>query len=434
MHTATHTHLPATRPRASRIAGALRTETGLVRLALGLVALHVIDDNYLQPEPGTSAGDHLASGLVPVAILALVAWFYPRLRAGLRAATAMTFGALGVAVGIPSLYYLTKGIASGDTFTGLLALAAGAGLLLSGPVTLWRYRRRGGSRSRRYLLRALTALAGVVLAVLLVLVVVFPVGFSYIYTHTGRTPVTPELGVPAEKVTVTTSDSLDLVAWYVPSENGAAVVVYPGATRVDEARTLIRHGYGVLLLEPRGQGGSEGDVVRWAGDLDLLAGAAFLQSRPDVDPGRIGGFGFSIGGEQLLEAGAQSEAFAAVASEGAGLRVGEVDGVSGPERLLIEPGMAVITGAVTVFSNHGPPPAIVDRIGMIAPRPVFLIYADPGMGGESIRQPKYHAAAGEPKTIWKVPGAGHTGGIDAQPAEYERRVVDFFDRSLLEGR
>jgi hypothetical protein len=53
------------------------------------------------------------------------------------------------------------------------------------------------------------------------------------------------------------------------------------------------------------------------------------------------------------------------------------------------------------------------------------------MGGESIRQPKYHTAAGEPKTIWKVPGAGHTGGIDAQPAEYEQRVVGFFDEGLL---
>ncbi len=46
---------------------------------------------------------------------------------------------------------------------------------------------------------------------------------------------------------------------------------------------------------------------------------------------------------------------------------------------------------------------------------------------------KYHAAAGDPKAIWKVPGSEHTGGIDAHPAEYERRVVGFFDRSLLSG-
>lgn len=95
--------------------------------------------------------------------------------------------------------------------------------------------------------------------------------------------------------------------------------------------------------------------------------------------------------------------------------------------------MAVaLTAATTVFSNHGPPPPIADRIGQIAPRPVFLIYSDPGMGGESESQADYFAAAGEPKRIWKVPGAEHTGGIDARPAEFERRVIGFLDEALLD--
>ena len=101
---------------------------------------------------------------------------------------------------------------------------------------------------------------------------------------------------------------------------------------------------------------------------------------------------------------------------------------------MFAPLQVVMRSAATVFANHAPPPRIVDRIGEIAPRPVFLIYAEPGMGGEHLRQPKYFAAAGEPKSIWKVPGAEHTGGIDARPAEYERRVVGFFNRALLEGR
>jgi fermentation-respiration switch protein FrsA (DUF1100 family) len=173
--------------------------------------------------------------------------------------------------------------------------------------------------------------------------------------------------------------------------------------------------------------------VRWAGDRDLLAAVDYLRSRPDVDPGRIGGFGFSIGGEMLLEAAAQSNGFKAIVSEGAGSRVGDED-VSGPARLLAEPNLALMTAALTIFSNHGPPPPIVDRIGRIAPRSLFLIYADPGLGGENTRQPKYYAAAGEPKAMWKVPGSKHTGGIDARPAEYEQRVIAFFDRALLESK
>lgn len=405
----------------------------MVVLALAAIGLHVLDDNYVQPQPGTSPGDHLASGLVPVAVLALVAALYPRLPPALRAGVAMTLGAIGIAFGVPGAYYLLHGSASGDHYSGLLAMVAGVVLLVSGPVTLWKARRTDGSRRRRYVRRALATATALVAGLLSLTFIVFPVGYSYVYTHTGRTATTPDLRMPYESVTVTTSDGLELTASYVPSRNRAAVILFPGATRSDEARMLIGHGYGVLLLDPRGQGGSEGDTVRWAGDRDLIGAADYLRGRPDVDPGRIGGFGFSVGGEILLEAAARSRWLRAVVSEGAGIRLGEGldrgEGLSGPELALWNP--VVMTAAATVFSNHGPPPAIVDRIGRIAPRPVLLIYADPGMGGESPRQPKYYAAAGEPKGIWKVPGARHTGGIDARPAEYEQRVIAFFDDALL---
>ena len=196
---------------------------------------------------------------------------------------------------------------------------------------------------------------------------------------------------------------------------------------------LARHGYGVLLLVPRGQGASEGDIVRWAGDTDLLAGADYLRNRPDVDEDRIGAIGFSIGGEQLLEAAARSTTIRAVVSEGAGGRVGETD-ASGLFRPLVDASMLVMTTATTVFQNHGPHPRIEERIGLIAPRSVFLIYAVPGIGEEDIRQPTFYAAAGEPKAMWRVPGSEHTGGIEAQPAEYERRVIEFVDRALLDRR
>jgi uncharacterized protein len=424
-------HLPAREDLLARLASALRREHVLFLLATGAVGLHFADDNFLQPEPGTSVGDHLASGLVPIAVLAAVAAAYPRLRAGVRAITAMTLGAIGITVGVPSVYFLLDGSASGDHYTGLLAIVASAILLvIVGPVTLWNARRTDGSRRRRYLRRSLTVATASMLALAIVWFLVFPIGFAYIYTHAGKEAVPPHLGVPYESVSVKTSDSLELAGSYVPSQNRAAIVLFPGATRPEQARMLIRHGYGVLLLDPRGQGSSEGDTVRWAGDRDLLAGLQYLRSRPDVDRDRIGGFGFSIGGEMLLEAASQSDGFKAIVSEGAGSRVGDED-VSGPARLLAEPNLAVMTAALTVFSNHGPPPPIVDRIGRIAPRPVFLIYAEHGIGGENVRQPMYYEAAGEPKAIWRVTGSKHTGGIEARPSEYEQRVIAFFNDALL---
>ena len=414
--------------RAARFA---RTERGVATIALGAVALHIADDNFLQPEPGTTPADHLASGLIPLAAIAAAAALYLRVRAGIRAALALTFGVLGIAFGIPSAYWLSQGEASGDHYTtGLLTIAAGVVLAATGLVVLWRSRRSYGSRRRTVLRRTLTVVASVPLALAVFALVVFPVGFAYTYTHTGRGVVEPDLRVPYETVSVTTSDSLELTGSYVPSKNRAAVILFPGATRSAEARMLIRHGYGVLLLNPRGQGTSEGDTVRWAGDRDLIAGAEYLKSRAEVDDDRIGGYGFSVGGEILIEAAARSTDFKAIVSEGAGYPAGEVD-LTGADRIF-RPTWIALGAAVAVFSNQGPPPKIVDRIGEIAPRSVFLIWADPGMGGEDVRQPKYYAAAGQPKQIWKVPGADHTGGLKAQPAEYERRVVDFYDRALLD--
>ena len=60
-----------------RLARAMSLETAIVRASLAAVTLHVLDDNYLQPQPGTSASDHLTSGLVPVALLLVVAVVYP---------------------------------------------------------------------------------------------------------------------------------------------------------------------------------------------------------------------------------------------------------------------------------------------------------------------------------------------------------------------
>ena len=238
----------------SRLASALRREYAVVLLATGAVALHIADDNFLQPEPGTSASDHLASGLIPIAVLAAVAAIYPRLRAGVRAATAMTLGALAVTVGIPAVYYLLDGSASGDHYTGLLAIIAGAVLL--------RDRAGHALESQAHGRKPATPLSPAhardrrrpVPGTGNRLVPRLPDRLRLHLRPHRQGAVTPELGVPYESVSVTTSDSLELAASYVPSQNGAAVVLYPGATRSDEARMLIRHGYGVLLLDPRGQG------------------------------------------------------------------------------------------------------------------------------------------------------------------------------------
>ena len=84
---------------------------------------------------------------------------------------------------------------------------------------------------------------------------------------------------------------------------------------------------------------------------------------------------------------------------------------------------------MALFSDTAPPPELTDLVPRIAPTPLFLIWA-PSSGGEDMN-PTYHRLAGRPKAIWAIPEADHIQGIASRPKEYERRVVDFFDRALL---
>jgi uncharacterized protein len=418
--------------RAARLRHAGRTETVLVRLGVALVGLHVVDDSFLQPQPGTSAGDHLVSGLAPVMALLVAIAFYPRLRPGSRAAVAASIGVFGVVVGIEAAYYAQGGRLSGDDYSGFAAATAGLLLISIGVATLWRTRRREQSLLRRWVRRLLVGVAVAVAAY----VVVAPFLASYVLTHAARAFVPADrIGARHETVSFMTADGLRLRGWYVPSKNGAAVISFPGRKGTQRpAQLLARHGYGVLLFDRRGEGESDGDPNAWGwnGYRDVDAAVRFLENRPDIRQGRIGGVGLSVGGEMMLEAAARTRGLKAVVAEGAGERsVNELLDMTGNDKWLALSSYAALTAGIALFSNDAPPPSLKDLVGRIAPTPVFFIYGEHGQDGERNLNPTYYAAAGEPKMLWEVRGSGHVGGINAQPKEYERRVVGFFNRTLL---
>jgi hypothetical protein len=54
-----------------------------------------------------------------------------------------------------------------------------------------------------------------------------------------------------------------------------------------------------------------------------------------------------------------------------------------------------------------------------------------GKGYEQQMNREYDQRAGRGTVLWEMPDAPHTGGLATHPVEYERRVVAFFDRTLL---
>src|SRR4051812_28992839 len=347
-----------------------RRERATVLLAIGLIALHIVDDSFLEPQPGTSAADHLIGGVVPLAVLALAAGAVPRAAPRGCGGPAVAVGGVGLGAAPEARVYTPQGGAFGDDYTGLLAIPAGLMLLVVGVVTLWRSRRLDERLPRRYGRRALIGVASLVVS----LVVVYPLVTSYGQTHIGRAVVPePNLGASFEEVSLETDDGLELRGWYVPSRNHAAVIAFPGRKGPQrQTRMLVRHGYGVLLFDRRGEGDSEGDpnAVGWNGDRDIKAAIAFLRERPDVDPARIGGIGLSVGGELMLETASETDALKAVVSEGAGIRsVREASLSPWNAKWLAVPVWGGITAATAVFSDDAPPANLNDLVARISPRP-----------------------------------------------------------------
>jgi uncharacterized protein len=402
-------------------------------VGVAVTTAHAVDDSFLQPQPGTSAGDHLTAGLVPLVLAALSLWAYPRIRPGARALAALVWSEIALVSGVEALYYAQHGGLSGDDYSGLLALGVAPLLAGLGIWTLWRSRRLNDGRWRRYTRRSVIGVVALFAASLWTI----PFAVAYIGGHVSRgtVPSASALGAAHEDVTLQTKDGLRLEGWYVPSRNRAAVIVFPGRKgSLTRARLLARHGYGVLLFDRRGEGRSQGDPdsFGWDFDKDIAAGIDFLQNRRDVDRDRIGGIGLSVGGEMMLETASQTTDLAAVIAEGAGARtVGEeVDDAEGVDKVLagLTYGMRDLTNSIV---QGRAAPENLKRLVPRIRRPVFYIYA----GARDVGQltPDYYRATRAPKQLWEARG-GHTKALATEPREYERRVISFLDDALLRGK
>jgi len=120
-------------------------------------------------------------------------------------------------------------------------------------------------------------------------------------------PVKPLAALPSayglrfEDVYFETTDRQKLNAWYLPGREGAKVFLFCHGNagnishRIEKLAFLNGLGYGVLILDYRGYGNSEGRPGEQGFYRDAEAAYDYLRSR-GVPPERITGYGESIGG------------------------------------------------------------------------------------------------------------------------------------------
>ena len=142
---------------------------------------------------------------------------------------------------------------------------------------------------KKWLKRPGYALGALVLVVSgLVVLMAYNQARAFAAPFRGPPYISPsDYGLDFETVTLTSEDGLKLAAWYIPSRNRAAVIVQHGiymtrAGMLGPAAMLARHGYGVMLVDQRSRGMSEGDTFSFGKYevRDIEAAYRYLESRP----------------------------------------------------------------------------------------------------------------------------------------------------------
>lgn len=338
------------------------------------------------------------------------------------------FGVVGVIAGISvGLMHLVKSGPAAPTAAGLVVLLAGLALLTEGSIRMIR------------LLPHWWRLLAIPAAYVVLELVLFPLTMG-VYAvnvppgHLGN--ATPSSrGLTYTTVSFKAADGARLAGWYVPSHNGAAVVVAAGsgstrAAVLDQGAVLARHGYGVLFIDNRGHGTSSGNAMDfgWWGERDLYGAVSFLENRTDVTNGRIAILGESMGGEGAIGAiGADARVRAVIAEGVTGRTFADTAWRANGITDLVSRAQARITYTMAGLITAAPqPPSLASSLSEASPRPVLIIAGEP-----ELRADRYLKAQSPSNVqLLEMADTAHTAGLQTHPTQWETAVIRFLAQTL----
>jgi uncharacterized protein len=264
----------------------------------------------------------------------------------------------------------------------------------------------------------------IVIAVVAVLVALIWVFQRRLIYFPDATPVPPasQLLPGAEDVILTTSDGLELGAWYVPSSAGdraVTVLVANGnggnrASRAPLAAELAAVGFHVLLFDYRGYGGNPGSPSSAGLFRDAVAARDYLVRERGATPARMLYFGESLGaGVVTALADAHAPAGLLLRSPFVSLAaIGRHHYPIIPVGWLLRDEFAV---AELISGVDVPTTVVFGGADRIVPPEQSLEVA---------------AAAAGPVEVVELAGAGHNDAVMFTGAELIGAVVDLADRSV----
>jgi fermentation-respiration switch protein FrsA (DUF1100 family) len=265
------------------------------------------------------------------------------------------------------------------------------------------------------------------------------VGWRWVTPHREAGPPRAS-GIGANEVWFRSRDRIRLHGQWLPGRSDyPTVVLCHGyfkslAEPFEVGLALNESGYNVFLFDFRACGRSRGrfTTIGYKETWDVLAAVRCVED--GYGRGPVGVLGISMGAAAAIIATAHTDRIAAVIADST---FAHLEGVMrkkipdfAPASWMVPFGWAIVL--IGEVLAGGPLRRIrpVDYVERISPRPVLFIHGENDSYIPAEQPGELFEAAGEPKEMWIAPGADHAVARLDHPAEYKRRVLDFFDRSL----
>ena len=249
-----------------------------------------------------------------------------------------------------------------------------------------------------------------------------------------------QMGTHPEEFDVRPADGVLLRGWKVRAVKPTAnwVLVFHGVADnrvgvVGQAQLLLQAGYSVVMMDARAHGASDGPIATygWLERTDARAVVDALEATEH--PHHLFALGESMGAGIALQSAAVEPRIEAVVAEAsfASLREAAYD-YAGLQRYPLL-GMTLLAPGAWTMVYHGElaagfPAGEVSPEKAVAARPFpVLLICDAEDTVLPCRHTKrIYAAARGLKQMWVVPHAFHTAALGYEPAEFRRRVLEFF--------
>jgi uncharacterized protein len=261
------------------------------------------------------------------------------------------------------------------------------------------------------------------------------------YQKVGQ-PLSPtELNLPFEDIILPTEDGLRLSAWLIKaSDHPQGTIIYLHGVadcKIDGLRfAKIMHDnrFNIFLYDSRRHGYSEGKYCTYGyfEKYDVRNVINYLINRTDLQTGKIGIFGTSMGAAIALQAAVLDNRISAVVAENSFITLRTI--FDDYQKRMIKVPFHYLRNLVIIRSEINAqfkasavsPLESVEKIRV----PVLFVYSTADHLIKHSYSQQLFERANEPKEYFPIEGATHSNTWQVAGKAYEEKIIDFYSRNL----